>query len=52
LFDVSGRQIENKSFENKGSFNKQLNYSHITSGLYFVKISIGKESSTMKLLIQ
>ncbi|ARV07642.1 hypothetical protein BTO04_13490 [Polaribacter sp. SA4-10] len=52
LFDVSGRQIENKLFENKGSFNAQLNYSHITSGVYFVKISIGKESNTMKILIQ
>ncbi|ARV07641.1 hypothetical protein BTO04_13485 [Polaribacter sp. SA4-10] len=52
LFDVSGRQIENKLFENKGSFNAQLNYSHLTSGVYFVKVSIGKESSTMKILIQ
>jgi predicted Zn-dependent protease len=52
LFDVSGRQIENKLFENKGSFTTQLNYSHITSGIYFVKIAVGNESSTMKLLIQ
>jgi hypothetical protein len=52
LLDIRGRQIENKSFENKGSFKGQLNYRHITSGVYFVKISIGKESSTMKLLIQ
>ena len=52
LTDVSGRQIENKLFENNGSFNGQLDYSHITSGVYFVKVSVGNESSTMKLLIQ
>ena len=52
LFDVSGRQIENKLFKNKGSFTTQLNYRHITSGVYFVKIAVGNESSTMKLLIQ
>jgi len=52
LMDVRGRQIENKIFENKGSFSAQLNYGYITSGVYFVKISIGNESSTMKLLIQ
>ena len=52
LFDVSGRQIENKLFENKGIFTAQLNYSHITSGVYFVKIAVGNESSTMKLLIE
>jgi hypothetical protein len=52
LFDVSGREIEHKLFENKGSFTAQLNYSHITSGVYFVKIAVGNESSTMKLLIQ
>ena len=52
LFDISGRQIENKLFENKGSFTTQLNYRHITSGVYFVKIAVGNESSTMKLLIQ
>jgi hypothetical protein len=52
LTDISGRKIENKLYENKGSFNGQLNYSHITSGVYFVKISVGNESSTMKLLIQ
>jgi predicted Zn-dependent protease len=52
LFDISGRQIENKLFENKGSFTTQLNYRHITSGVYFVKIAVGNESSTMKLLIE
>jgi hypothetical protein len=52
LFDVRGRLIENKIFENKGRFNTQLNYSQVTSGVYFVNISIGNESSTKKLLIQ
>jgi hypothetical protein len=52
LVDVSGRQIENKLFENNGNFNTQLNYSHISNGLYFVKISIGNTSITKKLLIQ
>lgn len=52
VYDVSGRLIFNRLYSNSTpSFNKTIELSDSSSGVYFVKISSGKNIITKKLIL-
>ena len=50
LFDINGRLIANKSSKNALSNSISFEGSTLKSGVYFVKISYGKNSTTKKII--
>ncbi|AOW20937.1 reprolysin-like metallopeptidase [Urechidicola croceus] len=52
LFDVLGRQISIKNFENNSlNFNEQLEYQNLSKGLYVLKIKQGQKIIAKQLII-
>ena len=51
VYDLRGRLILNKSYDNSGSFNEKLNLGNVQSGLYLLNVSDGSRKSTKKILI-
>jgi subtilisin-like proprotein convertase family protein len=51
VYDLSGRQIFNKSFENKSIFNENIVLDKIASGIYLVNIKNGKKVETRKIIV-
>lgn len=52
VFDLQGRTILQKTFENKTSiFNESLNLRSIANGIYLIKITEGNYSSTKRIVI-
>ena len=52
LFDVKGRTILQRDFENVGtSFTKSMDLESVANGIYIVKIQEGSYSSSKKILL-
>lgn len=52
LFDIRGRIIFNKSFQNAGDFNQEIQLNHAQSGMYILKVNDGIRKTTKKLIIE
>jgi hypothetical protein len=53
LYDLRGRLMDLQDFDSNGSiFNKTMDYSRLNTGIYFVKVTNGNESQTIKLLMK
>ena len=52
LYDISGRIIFNKSFQNVGDFNQEIQLNHVQSGLYILNVNDGFRKTTRKLIIE
>ena len=53
LYDLRGRlinQVEYDDVSTNGMFKKQLNYSYLNSGMYFLVVKNGDKSATKKLI--
>ncbi len=49
--DISGRNIYNKTFQNFGMFDQELQINTISTGVYFVHIQNGKNKMIKKILL-
>lgn len=53
VFDLTGKEVvTNQLNTGKGLSQERLNVSQLTQGVYFIRITSGKNSSTQKLVIQ
>ena len=53
VFDVSGKLVlQSLSKHNGGLFQKSLDLSHLSEGNYFVKITAGEKSTTVKVTLK
>jgi len=52
VWDIRGRAIFNKTYNQLGDFNKTINLNAIASGLYIIEVSNGLKKTTKKLLIE
>ncbi|MFY7671284.1 reprolysin-like metallopeptidase [Tenacibaculum sp. MEBiC06402] len=53
LFDIRGRMIEQKEFNNtQSTFSEELNFDGITTGLYLLQVQNGDKRTTRKLIIK
>jgi len=53
LFDIRGRFIGEKSFENTSSyFSKNIQFENLSSGMYLLKIKNGTKQTTKKLMVE
>ncbi len=52
IHDLSGRNIYNKSFQNSGLFDQELQINTISSGIYFVKIQNGENKMIKRIIIK
>lgn len=51
VFDVRGRHIYNKSFQNVGDFYQEIRLNNVQSGMYILNVSDGLKKSTKKLIV-
>ncbi|MBN1482796.1 T9SS C-terminal target domain-containing protein, partial [candidate division KSB1 bacterium] len=53
VFDVLGREVERlvDTFESAGDYHITLDASHLQSGVYFYKLQVGSDYSSMKKMI-
>lgn len=51
VFDVRGRLILNKSYNNSGGLNENINLGNVQSGMYLVKLTEGNRKSTKKIMV-
>ncbi len=51
LFDIRGRIILTKSFQNVGDFNQEIQLNHVQSGMYILNVNDGLRKSSKKLII-
>lgn len=52
IFDISGRKVYQRKFENTINFKGQINLGNVTSGLYLMTISDGERQTTKRIVIQ
>ena len=54
LFDLRGRSIYNETFSNNGGsvFNKELNFSGLTSGIYMLNVESEGKKASKKIIIK
>ncbi|ALJ05363.1 hypothetical protein APS56_09600 [Pseudalgibacter alginicilyticus] len=52
LFDISGRNIFKKEYNNTGNFNEKVTLNHVQSGIYILNISDGEKKSTQKIIVE
>ena len=53
VYSLTGAKVyETKITNNSGFYNKELNLSSLSSGMYIVKLTAGNASATQKLVIQ
>ena len=52
VHDIRGREIFNKSFDNNGLFNENLQLSNVQSGVYLVTVEDGARKEVKKIVIQ
>lgn len=52
LIDIRGRLITTKHFSHQESFNRTLNFSQASKGVYFIKITNGDYQITEKIVIK
>jgi subtilisin family serine protease len=53
VYDILGRKIKTlvNEFQNAGKYNVDFNAEHLSSGVYFYRLSAGRFSETRKLLL-
>ena len=53
VYDITGRKLKNlvDEFKHKGSYNMVLDGMDLSSGVYYCKLHIGHNSSTVKIII-
>ena len=52
VYDIRGREIFNKSYQNNGLFNETLQLKDIQSGIYLVTILDGDRKITKKIIVE
>ena len=52
LLDMSGKQLYHKDFYSTSSIIEKLDFSHLTKGIYFLKLNSDGEQKVEKLVIQ
>lgn len=52
VHDLRGRQIFNKSYQNSGIFNQNLELNNVQSGVYLVTVQDGDRKEVKKIVIQ
>ena len=52
VYDMSGRQVYQKSFSNTGHFNQDITLNEIQSGVYLVAISDGTARTVKRMIIE
>ena len=52
IYDMRGREVFNKLFENKGLFNENLNLNTLQAGVYLVNVNDGENKIVKRIIIQ
>ena len=52
VYDISGRNIYNKTFDNSGLFEQELQIKTVSFGVYFVNIQNGENKMTKRILVE
>ena len=52
VYDISGREIFNKSYLNSGVFDQNLQLDSVQSGVYLVTVKDGDTKITKKIIIE
>lgn len=52
VYDIRGREVFAKSYQNNGFFNEKLQLENVESGVYLVNIQDGDKKITKKIVIQ
>ncbi|MCY1235051.1 hypothetical protein D9M72_476550 [compost metagenome] len=52
IYDISGRQIFNKSYQNTGLFSENLQLNNVQSGVYLVNVIDGDRKEVKKIIIE
>ena len=52
VYDISGRNIYNKSFQNSDMFDQELQVNTISSGIYFVNIQNGENKMIKRIIVE
>ena len=52
IYDISGRQIFNKSYQNTGLFSENLQLNNVQSGVYLVNVIDGDKKEVKKIVIE
>ena len=52
VHDIRGREIFNKSFDNNGLFNENLQLNNVQSGIYLVTVQDGARKEIKKIVVQ
>ena len=52
VYDIRGREIFNKSYQNNGLFNETLQLKDIQSGIYLVTILDDDRKITKKIIVE
>jgi hypothetical protein len=53
ITDISGREVISKLFnENSSNFDKSIDISHLTKGIYFVRINNGENRAVKKIIVE
>jgi len=50
LTDISGKTICDKSFQVYGTYNQNISLDHLEQSIYVLKIGIGNQSKTFKII--
>ncbi|WP_395074636.1 zinc-dependent metalloprotease, partial [Flavobacterium sp.] len=51
VYDISGRNIYNKTFQNSGVFDQELQLNTISSGSYIVTIENGENKTAKRIIV-
>ena len=52
VHDIRGREIFNKSYQNNGLFNENLQLNNVQSGIYLVTVQDGARKEVKKIVVQ
>ena len=52
VHDISGRNIYNKTFDNSGLFEQELQINSVSSGIYFINIQNGENKTIKRIVLE
>ncbi|SEA58998.1 T9SS type A sorting domain-containing protein, partial [Bizionia paragorgiae] len=52
LFDIRGRSIYTKGYNNSGAFNETINLGNVESGMYLLNVNDGSRTFTKKIIVE
>lgn len=52
VFDIRGRSVFNKEYQNNGLFNENMQLDNLQSGVYLVRVQNGSKQLTKKIVIE